>query len=121
MFSSVSQFSISFTHPTPFFTNVSLDIFPTTSPDAAAPDAPLLSHDDPVPPPSPVDSSTSTDAPISPLPPESPTLGIVPSDVPHRLTWVTKALAHLLNFHCYSTVMTQYEPHTYSEACSNPL
>ena len=51
----------------------------------------------------------------------SPLLQVLSPDAPQRPTQVTRAPTHLRDFHCYSTIIHQYEPHTYRETCSNPL
>ena len=43
-------------------------------------------------------------------------------DIPPRhLTQVRSISAHLLNYHCYSTLATLHEPYTYRKASTNPL
>ena len=43
-------------------------------------------------------------------------------DIPPRhSTWVRSIPAHLLDYHCYTTLATLHEPHTYHEAFTNPL
>ena len=40
---------------------------------------------------------------------------------PCHLTWVRSIPTHLLNYHCYTTLATLHEPHTYPEASTDPL
>ena len=43
-------------------------------------------------------------------------------DIPPRhSTRVRSIPTHLLNYHCYTTLTTLHEPHTYHEASTNPL
>ena len=43
-------------------------------------------------------------------------------DIPPRhSTRVRSILTHLLNYHCYTTLTTLYEPHTYRKVSTNPL
>ena len=50
-------------------------------------------------------------------PPEDP-----PQDIPPRhSTRVRSIPAHLLDYHCYTTLATFHEPHTFREASTDPL
>ena len=40
---------------------------------------------------------------------------------PHHSTRVRSIPTHLLDYHCYTTLATLHEPHTYREASTNPL
>ena len=40
---------------------------------------------------------------------------------PHHLTRVRFIFAHLLDYHCYITLVTLYKSHTYCKASSDPL
>ena len=40
---------------------------------------------------------------------------------PYHLTQVRSIPAHLLDYHCYTTITTLHEPHTYREASTNRL
>ena len=40
---------------------------------------------------------------------------------PHHSTRVRSILTHLLDYHCYTTLATLHEPHTYREASIDPL
>ena len=54
---------------------------------------------------------------LSPAPPEDHA-----QDIPsHHSTRVRSIPTHLLDYHCYTTLATLYEPHTYHEASINPL
>ena len=45
-----------------------------------------------------------------------------PQDLPPRhSTWVRSIPTHLLDYHCYTTLTTLHEPHTYREASIDPL
>ena len=54
---------------------------------------------------------------FAPAPPKNP-----PQDIPPRhLTRVRSILAHLLDYHCYTTLTILHEPHTYRDASTDPL
>ena len=64
------------------------------------------------------------------LKPPNPELGspafASPEDLAHYIplrhsTRVRSILLHLLDYHCYTTLATLHEPHTYREASTNPL
>ena len=40
---------------------------------------------------------------------------------PCHSTWVRSIPAHLLDYHCYTTLTTLHKPHTYYEASTDPL
>ena len=53
----------------------------------------------------------------APTPPED-----LAQDIPPRhSTRVRSIPAHLLDYHCYTTLATLHEPHTYREASTDPL
>ncbi|GFZ14662.1 hypothetical protein Acr_24g0008520 [Actinidia rufa] len=61
--------------------------------------------------------SSSTD----PTPPALPPVPL-PSDIPvRRSTRVREVPSYLRDYHCFSTVLAQYEPRSYREASTNPL
>uniref|UniRef100_A0A2N9G7D2 Integrase catalytic domain-containing protein n=1 Tax=Fagus sylvatica TaxID=28930 RepID=A0A2N9G7D2_FAGSY len=94
MFNSLSKFT---TCSTPsFFTNPSLPLFPI----------------------SPADSPTS---PQEPAPPVDPVTDQPPLLPLRRSDRVRAPPAHLRDYSCFSAVLSLHEPHTYREACTNPL
>jgi hypothetical protein len=38
-----------------------------------------------------------------------------------RSDWIRAPPAHLCDYSCFSVVLSLHEPHTYCEACTNPL
>jgi hypothetical protein len=120
-----------------FFTNPSLPLFPHDSfPDLSAilliplADSPVspLAHPqivDPI-------TDQTPDLPLAAPPadslvsPQEPTLPMDPviDQTPlllRRSDRVRAPLAHLRDYSCFSAVLSLYEPHTYHEACTNPL
>ncbi|KAG5542351.1 hypothetical protein RHGRI_022032 [Rhododendron griersonianum] len=114
----------------PFFTDPSADIFlddvdtgSSELPYTVYPEAPILSDD-----PTPAPSGSSLNepnyeplsSPSSPLiEPLAPPLS---DDSPlRRSTRVREVPVHLRDYHCFSTILSQHEPHSYREASSNPL
>ncbi|GFY92794.1 hypothetical protein Acr_08g0011900 [Actinidia rufa] len=64
----------------------------------------------------PVESSSTDPAPLVPPPVH------LPSDLPvRRSTRVREVPSYLRDYHCFSTVVAQYEPRSYREASTNPL
>jgi hypothetical protein len=124
MFNSLSKFT---TCSTPsFFTNPSLPLFPISSADSpTSPLAPPLAVD-PV-----LDQSPDlplaappADSPASPQEPAPPVDPVTdqPSLLPLRRSDRVRAPpAHLRDYSCFSAVLSLHEPHTYREACTNPL
>ena len=55
----------------------------------------------------------------SPAP--TPLEDLVQDISPRHLTRVRSIPTHLLNYHCYTTLATLHEPHTYPEASTDPL
>uniref|UniRef100_A0A2N9GUY8 Integrase catalytic domain-containing protein n=1 Tax=Fagus sylvatica TaxID=28930 RepID=A0A2N9GUY8_FAGSY len=124
MFNSLSKFT---TCSTPsFFTNPSLPLFPISPADSpTSPLAPPLAVD-------PVLDQTP-DLPLaappadSPASPQEPALPVDPvTDQPpllplRRSDRVRAPPAHLRDYSCFSAVLSLHEPHTYREACTNPL
>ena len=54
--------------------------------------------------------------------PTSTSLEDPPQDIPPRhSTQVRSIPERLLHYHCYTTLATLHEPHTYREASTNPL
>uniref|UniRef100_A0A2N9IVE1 Integrase catalytic domain-containing protein n=1 Tax=Fagus sylvatica TaxID=28930 RepID=A0A2N9IVE1_FAGSY len=124
MFNSLSKFT---TCSTPsFFTNPSLPLFPISSADSlTSPLAPPLavdpvldqSPDLPLAAP-PADSPAS---PQEPAPPVDPVTDQPPLLPLRRSDRVRAPPAHLRDYSCFSAVLSLHEPHTYREACTNPL
>uniref|UniRef100_A0A2N9FQ07 Integrase catalytic domain-containing protein n=1 Tax=Fagus sylvatica TaxID=28930 RepID=A0A2N9FQ07_FAGSY len=124
MFNSLSKFT---TCSTPsFFTNPSLPLFPISPADSpTSPLAPPLAVD-------PVLDQTP-DLPLAAPPADSPALPQEPAppvdpvtDQPpllplRRSDRVRAPPAHLRDYSCFSAVLSLHEPHTYREACTNPL
>ena len=121
-----------------------LDLFPDEAhiPSVATPDPPVVTHD------SPIDFSVQPPDIIDPFPsspfnehvedeqvedklpnpnPElrspapAPPKDLAQEILPHHSTWVRSIPAHLLDYHCYTTLATLHEPHTYLEASIDPL
>jgi hypothetical protein len=123
MFNSLSKFT---TRSTPsFFTNPSLPLFPISPADSPASLAPPFAVD-------PVLDQTpdlpfadpSADSPASPqqlAPPVDPVTDQTPLLPLRRSDRVRAPPAHLRDYSCFSAVLSLHEPHTYREACTNPL
>uniref|UniRef100_A0A2N9H992 Reverse transcriptase Ty1/copia-type domain-containing protein n=1 Tax=Fagus sylvatica TaxID=28930 RepID=A0A2N9H992_FAGSY len=124
MFNSLSKFT---TCSTPsFFTNPSLPLFPISPADSpTSPLAPPLAVD-------PVLDQTPdlplaappADSPASPqesAPPVDPVTDQPPLLPLRRSDRVRAPPAHLRDYSCFSAVLSLHEPHTYREACTNPL
>ena len=121
-----------------------LDLFPDEAhiPSVATPDPPVVTYD------SPIDFSVQPPDIIDPFPsspfnehvedeqvedklpnpnPElrspapAPPKDLAQEILPHHSTWVRSIPAHLLDYHCYTTLATLHEPHTYLEASIDPL
>ena len=124
MFNSLSKFT---TYSTPsFFTNPSLPLFPISPADSPTsslapplavdpvldqtPDLPLAAP--------PADSPAS---PQEPAPPVDPVTDQPPLLPLRRSDRVRASPAHLRDYSCFSAVLSLHEPHTYREACTNPL
>uniref|UniRef100_A0A2N9EJL0 CCHC-type domain-containing protein n=1 Tax=Fagus sylvatica TaxID=28930 RepID=A0A2N9EJL0_FAGSY len=124
MFNSLSKFT---TCSTPsFFTNPSLPLFPISPADSpTSPLAPPLAVDPvldqtpdlPLAAP-PADSPAS---PQEPAPPVDPVTDQPPLLPLRRSDRVRAPPAHLRDYSCFSAVLSLHEPHTYREACTNPL
>ncbi|PSS08272.1 Endonuclease, partial [Actinidia chinensis var. chinensis] len=115
MFSSLSSFQMSSSSTPPYLTDPSIDLFPEDVDVPADPPDDTL-HVAPPPIVYPVESS-STD----PAPPVLPPVPL-PSDIPvRRSTRVREVPSYLRDYHCFSTVLAQYEPRSYREASTNPL
>uniref|UniRef100_A0A2N9J0X6 Integrase catalytic domain-containing protein n=1 Tax=Fagus sylvatica TaxID=28930 RepID=A0A2N9J0X6_FAGSY len=124
MFNSLSKFTTCFTPS--FFTNPSLPLFPISPADSpASPLAPPLAVD-------PVLDQTPdlplaappADSPASPqqlAPPVDPVTDQTPLLPLRRSDRVRAPPAHLRDYSCFSAVLSLHEPHTYREACTNPL
>uniref|UniRef100_A0A2N9FPE1 Integrase catalytic domain-containing protein n=1 Tax=Fagus sylvatica TaxID=28930 RepID=A0A2N9FPE1_FAGSY len=125
--------SLQLVPPLPF-TNPSLPLFPhDTSPDPSAilPISPADSPVSPLAPPlavNPVLDQTpdlpfadSPASPQEPAPPVDPVTDQTPLLPLHRSDWVRAPPAHLRDYSCFSAVLSLHEPHTYREACTNPL
>jgi hypothetical protein len=124
MFNSLSKFTTCSTLS--FFTNPSLPSFPISPADSpASPLAPSLVVDlvlDQTPnlplAVSPVDSPAS---PQEPAPPVDPVTDQTPLLPLHRSDWVRAPPAHLRDYSCFLAILSLHKPHTYREACTNPL
>jgi len=102
-FSSLSKFHNFVTSESLFFTDSSIELFPsfdTGTSDVLNTDPPTLVPVEPV---SPVDSAPT------------------PADTPRRSTRVRELPHYLTDYHCYSTIATIHEPSSYREASTDPL
>jgi hypothetical protein len=136
MFNSLSKFK---TCSTPsFFTNLSLPLFPhatSLDPSTILPISPADSLVSPLAPPlvvdhvldhtpdlplvaPPADSPTSPQEPALPVDPVTDQTPLLPL---RRSDRVRAPPTHLRDYSCFSTVLSLHEPHTYREACTNPL
>ncbi|KAK9092487.1 hypothetical protein Syun_027398 [Stephania yunnanensis] len=104
MFSTLSKFDGSLSCPQPFFTNPSIELFP--SPITCMSDE--LNDRATVPAPV-VEESAPSDSPV-------PTL--VP---PRRSARVSEPPPYLQDYHCFSVISSLHEPSSYREASSDPL
>jgi hypothetical protein len=95
---------------THIFTNPSIDLYSDpvrdSAPPPSSPDVPSLVL------------SLATGSPASDPAPSAPSES--PTDL-RRSTQVRASPSHLTNDHCYFALATFHEPHTYSEASTNPL
>jgi hypothetical protein len=135
-FNSLSKFT---TCSTPsFFTNPSMPLFPhatSSDPSAILPISPADSLVSPLAPPlavnpvldqtpdlplaaPPADSPASPQEPAPPVDPVTDQTPILPL---RRSDRVRASPAHLHDYSCFSAVLSLHEPHTYREACTNPL
>ena len=126
MFNSLSKFT---TCSTPsFFTNPSLPLFPISPADSpASPLAPPLAVD-PVldqTPDLPLAAPPADSPPVDPVQEPAPPVDPVTDQPPllplRRSDRVRAPPAHLRDYSCFSAVLSLHEPHTYCEACTNPL
>ena len=54
-------------------------------------------------------------------PATAPPEDLVQDIPPHHSTWIKFIPAHLLDYHCYTTLATLHEPCNYRETSTNPL
>uniref|UniRef100_A0A2N9IS94 Integrase catalytic domain-containing protein n=1 Tax=Fagus sylvatica TaxID=28930 RepID=A0A2N9IS94_FAGSY len=66
-------------------------------------------------------SSNETPHSSSESPAPAPSKDPTPATTLRRSSRVTSLPSHLRDFHCYTTLTTLHEPHSYHEASSNPL
>ncbi|GKV53531.1 hypothetical protein SLEP1_g60051 [Rubroshorea leprosula] len=120
MFSSLSNFKVSSSHQPPFFTNPSIELFPSDSNAGtsdklynASPHAPTSSVEDDLPAGNALDNfePSSTSSSTNKL--------VVPSS--SHPTWVRKPPNYLRDYHCFPAITSLHEPQSYQEASSNPL
>ncbi|GKV16980.1 hypothetical protein SLEP1_g27540 [Rubroshorea leprosula] len=126
MFSSLSNFKVSSSHQPPFFTNPSIELFPSdsnvgTSDELynASPHAStsFVEHD--LPAGNALDNfePSSTSSSVSLV--DSTNELVVPSS--SHPTRVRNPPNYLRDYHCFPTITSLYEPQSYQEASSNPL
>jgi hypothetical protein len=95
---------------TPIFTDPSIDLYPDPVRDSALP--PNSSN---------VSSLVLSPAAGSPDSDPAPSVPLEsPTDICHSIR-VRAPPSHLTDYHCYFTLATLHEPHTYREASTNPL
>ena len=120
MFSSMSQFHLS-PSSTPFlFTDPSVDLFPDTFD--------VGSHSELTSSPTPLTTSISTNSSselsttVCPEPSApSNESASNPDPLLRRSNRVKTPPVHLRDYHCFSTILSHYEPQSYAEASSNPI
>ncbi|GKV37135.1 hypothetical protein SLEP1_g45195 [Rubroshorea leprosula] len=126
MFSSLSNFKVSSSHQLPFFTNLSIKLFPSNSNVGtsdelynASPHAPTSSVENDLPAGNALDNfdPSSTSSSISPVDVASEL--VVPS-LSHP-TRVRNPASHLRDYHCFPAITSLHEPQSYQKASSNPL
>ncbi len=115
MFSILSEFQCSDNH-SPFFTNLSIELFPDTS----------FLNDDKTLPLNIFNARKTDDQPmVSPERSSSSADSVSPSTVPISSDVVTPRVrrppSYLHDYHCYSTIVSLHEPSSYREASTNPL
>ncbi|KAJ9562014.1 hypothetical protein OSB04_007174 [Centaurea solstitialis] len=98
---------------TPFFTDPSSTFDIPISPPipSAVPDSPTTTYDPPPPVPTP--------SPTPEAPAESTDPGPSTSDAVRRSDLVRQVPAHLRDYHCYATLLSNHEPTSYKEAASS--
>jgi hypothetical protein len=125
-FSSMESFPPSPSSASPIFTDVSFDLLP----EPTNLDAGTISSFDLLPESTNLDAGTisSSDDFLTsdsnlPDPPADPpnTSSETPHFSPRRSTWVKTLLTHLCDYHCFSTIATLHEPHSFREARTDPL
>ncbi|KAJ9564751.1 hypothetical protein OSB04_000717 [Centaurea solstitialis] len=121
--------NVTFWEDVPFYTmpNTESSITPT----APYFTDPSLPFDTPISPPIPTtvpDSPTTTSDPSPPVPTPSPTPeapaestdpGPSTSETVRRSDWVRQVPAHLRDYHCYATLLSNHKPTSYKEAASS--
>ena len=100
MFSTLSKFHNSFSTSQPFFTDSSIELFPSSDTDSPT----ELTISDPIPTPVSTESALVDD--------------LVPV---RRSNRVREPPSHLKDYHCFSAIVSLQEPHSYREASINPL
>ncbi|GKV15182.1 hypothetical protein SLEP1_g25984 [Rubroshorea leprosula] len=133
MFSSLSNFKVSSSHQFPFFTNPSIELFPSDS-DAgtshevynASPHAPTSFVEDDLPTGNALDNFEpfSTSSSVSPVDVTSDNVEsanelVVPS-LSHP-TQVRNSPSDLHDYHCFPGITSLHEPQSYQETSFNPL
>ena len=105
MFFCFSSFHTSFSSPHPFFTDISVDLFPLSE--------------------STLDTKHAQSGPA----PANPNQSFVSNDVSkptpdtplRRSTRLREPLIHLHDYHCFFTIVSLIEPTSYQEASTDPL
>ncbi|GKV37382.1 hypothetical protein SLEP1_g45417 [Rubroshorea leprosula] len=133
MFSSLSNFQVSSFDQTPFYTNPSIELFPSDSDVGtfdelynASPHAPTSSTEDDLPTSNALDNSepSSASSSVSSIDGafdiiESTNKLVVPSL--SRPTQVRNLPNYLRDYHCFPAITSLHEPQSYQEAFVNPL
>ncbi|GKV50844.1 hypothetical protein SLEP1_g57527 [Rubroshorea leprosula] len=126
MFSSLSNFKVSSSHQPPFFTNPSIELFPSDSNVStskelynASPHAPISSVKDDLPAGNALDNfePSSTSSSVSPV--DSTNELVVPFLSPP--TRVRNPPNYLRDYHYFPAITSLHEPQSYQDAFSNPL
>ena len=120
MFSSLSSFQLSSSSTPPYLTDLSIELFPddvdvpalVPPPVPAAVDVPVVPAED-VPHAVPPAAVYPVESPSTDLAPSTTSSVPLSSDLPVRhSTRVRETPSYLRDYHCFSTVLAQYKPHS---------
>lgn len=118
MFSSMSQFHLTSAPTLSFFTDPSVELFPDESNNSSPDELPCtISPEVPAPALDPTATLSNNPTVVSP----STSFDLPPDPPLRRSSRVTEIPLRLQDYHCFSAILSHYEPSSYHEACSNPL